>query len=226
MFNNLFSSTGRIGRLEYGISVVLYFTAVTIVRVICENNNGLIGLFHIPLLWFLFAQGAKRCHDVNNSGWYQIIPFYFLWMVFQEGTTGLNDYGYKTENQEQPLTPKPHVNRYSIDNTVYHNPKPQLQHNVPLANVVQSLQQQRPVSNQQTVLEVANVNYALTQDVLKKLRLLDKANGLSYTLNGTTASITINHNNTSRSLLDDLYRIMPNIDVYDIKSGSISIKIK
>lgn len=47
----------------------------------------------VPFLWFILAQGCKRCHDRNNSGWYQIIPFYVLWMLFADGDVGENDYG-------------------------------------------------------------------------------------------------------------------------------------
>lgn len=47
----------------------------------------------IPYLWFIWAQGAKRCHDRGNSGWFQIIPFYGLWMLFAEGEVGTNEYG-------------------------------------------------------------------------------------------------------------------------------------
>jgi uncharacterized membrane protein YhaH (DUF805 family) len=47
----------------------------------------------IPLLWFVWAQGAKRCHDLGQSGWYQIIPFYVLWMIFGSGKNGINRYG-------------------------------------------------------------------------------------------------------------------------------------
>ncbi len=43
--------------------------------------------------WFFFAQGAKRCHDRNNSGWYQINPVYFLWMLLGDGDEYENDYG-------------------------------------------------------------------------------------------------------------------------------------
>ena len=67
-----------------------------------ELPDGIMYILMIPVYWFIFAQGAKRCHDRGNSGWYQIIPFYVLWMLFAEGDTGENNYGddpkEKTEN--------------------------------------------------------------------------------------------------------------------------------
>lgn len=53
----------------------------------------LIILTIVPAYWFLWAQGAKRCHDRGNSGWYQIIPFYFLIMLFGGSADGINNYG-------------------------------------------------------------------------------------------------------------------------------------
>jgi uncharacterized membrane protein YhaH (DUF805 family) len=45
------------------------------------------------MIWFLWAQNAKRCHDRGNSGWYQLIPFYFLVLLFGDGEEGENEYG-------------------------------------------------------------------------------------------------------------------------------------
>ncbi|MES2486263.1 MAG: DUF805 domain-containing protein, partial [Bacteroidota bacterium] len=94
VFNNLFSSRGRIRRLEYGLSLVFYFVGYTILMNLMKgNSNNVLSLIIIPLLWFLLTQGAKRCHDINNSGWCQLIPFYFLWMIFKEGASCTNNYG-------------------------------------------------------------------------------------------------------------------------------------
>ena len=46
-----------------------------------------------PIVWIVFAQEAKRCHDRGNSGWYQLIPYYVLWMIFGDGDEFDNDDG-------------------------------------------------------------------------------------------------------------------------------------
>jgi uncharacterized membrane protein YhaH (DUF805 family) len=50
-------------------------------------------IFVIPALWFFWAQGAKRCHDLSMSGWYQIIPLFPLYLIFANGETVANTYG-------------------------------------------------------------------------------------------------------------------------------------
>lgn len=94
MFSKPFSFEGRIRRMEYAISLIIYLFLVVIVNSIVESGEApMLGLSYIPLLWFLWGQGAKRCHDIGQSGWFQIIPFYFLWMIFATGERGLNKYG-------------------------------------------------------------------------------------------------------------------------------------
>jgi uncharacterized membrane protein YhaH (DUF805 family) len=96
MFKNLFSFSGRIRRTEYGITYLIYFVSSLTITFLSEMG-GTAGMFfylgYFPLLWLLAAQGAKRCHDRDNTGWYQIIPFYGFWMLFAEGDTGENRYG-------------------------------------------------------------------------------------------------------------------------------------
>jgi len=95
MFSNPFSFDGRIRRSEYGISFFIFFVGLVIINAIGSSNKdaAMIFLAYIPLYWFCWAQGAKRCHDVGNSGWWQIIPFYVLWLIFQDGHAGFNEYG-------------------------------------------------------------------------------------------------------------------------------------
>ena len=99
MFANPFSFNGRIRRTEYGISYILYIIIYLanmglVINEYREPSNPVIFLLiMIPAFWFLLAQGAKRCHDVGHSGWYQLIPFYVLWMLFQDGQRGTNEYG-------------------------------------------------------------------------------------------------------------------------------------
>lgn len=92
MFSAPFSFEGRIRRTEYGISFIIYYLGYGIIAAIA-NSTSILFIAFIPLLWFLLAQGAKRCHDRGNSGWYQIIPFYVFWMLFAEGDANKNEYG-------------------------------------------------------------------------------------------------------------------------------------
>ena len=70
MFKKPFSFEGRIRRTEYGLSLIIYFFPAFIFRVAAEAGAGasVFVIFYIPVLWFLWAQGAKRCHDLGNSG--------------------------------------------------------------------------------------------------------------------------------------------------------------
>jgi len=95
MFKNPFSFEGRIRRTEYGVSFIIYAVIAVIVNAIISSSSdaAILGIAYIPMLWFLWAQGAKRCHDLGNNGWWQIIPFYALWLLFQDGQHGSNQYG-------------------------------------------------------------------------------------------------------------------------------------
>lgn len=106
MFKNPFSFEGRIRRTEYGLSLIAAAVGRVFVTMILASGNqeglGFLNLlFQVPFLWFFWAQGAKRCHDVGINGWYQLIPFCPLYLIFASGEEGSNEYGEnpKVENQ-------------------------------------------------------------------------------------------------------------------------------
>ena len=96
MFSNLFSFEGRIRRTEFGISVLIYSIVAPFANMLLQSDEApIIGFsIFIPLLWFQLSQGAKRCHDLGNNGWWQIVPFYLFWLLFQDGQPRLNKYGH------------------------------------------------------------------------------------------------------------------------------------
>ncbi|MAQ70103.1 MAG: hypothetical protein CMD23_03300 [Flavobacteriales bacterium] len=96
MFQAPFSFKGRIRRLEFGITFIIISIWNMIIRIGYYEEWML--FLTIPLMWFQWAQGAKRCHDRNCSGWWQLVPFYALWMLFAEGTRGPNKYGPDPKN--------------------------------------------------------------------------------------------------------------------------------
>ncbi len=96
MFKSLFSFSGRIRRLEFGLTYILCFFTLALSSLLVDYNEFLDSIFALILIlsyWVLFAQGAKRCHDIGHSGFYQLIPFYIFVMLFQEGVGKENKYG-------------------------------------------------------------------------------------------------------------------------------------
>ncbi|OGU71015.1 MAG: hypothetical protein A2V93_02655 [Ignavibacteria bacterium RBG_16_34_14] len=50
-------------------------------------------ILQIGLMIFILIQGIKRMHDVDNSGWYILIPIFSLFLLFTDGTVGPNRFG-------------------------------------------------------------------------------------------------------------------------------------
>lgn len=90
MFKRPFSFNGRIRRTEYCLSFLIYMIWYGVINAIMATPDPSVGaslfvlISFIPMIWFLWAQNAKRCHDRGNSGWYQLIPFYFLSLCLEE----------------------------------------------------------------------------------------------------------------------------------------------
>lgn len=95
MFKKPFSFEGRIRRTEYGISYIIYLFVASALSFLNTDygSESILLILYIPLIWFMLAQGAKRCHDRSASAWYQIIPFYVFWMLFANSIEGENEYG-------------------------------------------------------------------------------------------------------------------------------------
>lgn len=126
MFNNVFSFSGRIRRMEYGLSYLMFIVFNTVISVffgyMLESSDrvsvmALSYILYIPLLFCLYSQGAKRCHDINKSGWMQLIPFYFIYLIFKEGDFHLNRYG--DSSKEISIETKDAAIRDSYDDVRY-----------------------------------------------------------------------------------------------------------
>jgi len=96
MFQSPFSFNGRIRRSEFGFSVIIYAVFYVLLLSIMGSESekmGFLGILFLPMVWFIWAQAAKRCHDLGKSGFWQLVPFYFLWLLFQDGQFFENEYG-------------------------------------------------------------------------------------------------------------------------------------
>ena len=211
MFKKTFSFDGRIRRTEYGLSLIFYFITVSLVNVVVEQSHGdgkIFILAYIPALWFLWAQGAKRCHDMDKSGWFQIIPFYVLWMIFIEGDSFLNKYGDNPKLQSKT----------KINSVVKNVDSEQL--------IIPIIDNDSTIKNNVTNMEVLNVNYSNFQDVLRQLRNIPFVKSLNNTLLDSTGSIIITHDNTTQYLSNEFKKTIEGINILDVSEGTIIIKIK
>ncbi len=105
-------SKGRIDRSAYLGWIIVYL----FILIIADSNGTdghfdfknesektqetIWGLVKIIGFFFILNKGAKRCHDFNRSGWWQLIPFYFIYMIFRKGDLHENNYGPINNNSE------------------------------------------------------------------------------------------------------------------------------
>lgn len=103
-FQKPFSFEGRISRGEFFLSWIIFYVSVILfhisgiylIELMFENPNdfqAFVAVIYIPAFWFKWAQGAKRCHDRGNSGWFQLIPFYIFVLLFAKGDIGETGWG-------------------------------------------------------------------------------------------------------------------------------------
>jgi uncharacterized membrane protein YhaH (DUF805 family) len=112
MFKKPFSFIGRIRRLEYGLTVIAYVALILGVQAMDAIGMRFVNLLTLPAIFMLWAQGAKRCHDLGKNGWWQIIPLYVIVLIFQPGTGELNEYGYppRRTKEEKDMSLESEIN--------------------------------------------------------------------------------------------------------------------
>lgn len=103
-----FSFSGRIGRTEYWLTIIILSLINIFLTFMIVNaggpDDGVIVAYLIYLIissWLMIAQSTKRCHDLGHSGWWQLIPFYGLWLLFDKGDgENPNEYGESTKQHK------------------------------------------------------------------------------------------------------------------------------
>ena len=105
MFKDPFSFKGRIRRLEYLITIVIYCIVYFSLWFLTRGTT-----YGVEVFWSMFlissyifiAQGTKRCHDIGENGFYQFIPFYFFWLIIEDGIPKKNKYGLNPKGLKGP----------------------------------------------------------------------------------------------------------------------------
>lgn len=91
----------HIEKLMYVVGFVAWFASFLLFDIEhSDGNGGVILLFlacTVAFFWFLYAQCAKRCHDLGKSGAWMFVPFWNILLFFAEGEKGENQYGQGTE---------------------------------------------------------------------------------------------------------------------------------
>lgn len=102
-----FSFKGRIGRLQlilsYVVGFVAWFASFFLFDIEHSDGNGGVILLFLActavFLWFIYAQCAKRCHDLGKSGAWMFVPFWNVLLFFAEGEEQDNQYGQGTATE-------------------------------------------------------------------------------------------------------------------------------
>jgi uncharacterized membrane protein YhaH (DUF805 family) len=99
-----FSFEGRIGRQTFWLKYFLPWLGINIVAGIIDGVTGVpaVGLVvGLVGIWVGIAAGAKRCHDRDRTGWFQLIALIpiigIIWLLvemgFLKGSEGENRFG-------------------------------------------------------------------------------------------------------------------------------------
>jgi uncharacterized membrane protein YhaH (DUF805 family) len=106
MFVHPFSFNGRINRKEYVFAILIFYAYLILAAVILIPFSDYLGVdactillvfMSLPCLYFLLAEGSKRCHDFGVSGWLQlltiVVPIFIFILIFIPRKKFDNEYG-------------------------------------------------------------------------------------------------------------------------------------
>lgn len=101
VMRNYANFQGRARRSEYWYALLVYLvisiiaSGLDVVLGIADGNgNGPIGiLVALGHLFPMIALAARRMHDVDKSGWFQLIPLYSFYLCVKNGDIGTNRFG-------------------------------------------------------------------------------------------------------------------------------------
>ncbi|ATN35229.1 DUF805 domain-containing protein [Rhizobium sp. ACO-34A] len=75
-FRNYVEFSGRASRSEFWYSMLFVFI-VTLVADVLDPTEVISGAFSLAILLPTIAVAARRLHDINRSGWHQILSYFF-----------------------------------------------------------------------------------------------------------------------------------------------------
>jgi uncharacterized membrane protein YhaH (DUF805 family) len=94
---------GRASRREFWyfvlanviISILLTFVEVTVRSILGippmhNDESALANIYSLLIIVPSVAVAARRLHDIDKSGWWQLVPFYNLYLFLQKGHPGTN----------------------------------------------------------------------------------------------------------------------------------------
>lgn len=87
MFKDPLSVCGRIRRTEF-ILTQIFYAIVYFFVLIFEKNKSVDRWIEMTMLLPMYpviSRSAKRCHDLDKSGLYKLVPFSALVMFFSAG---------------------------------------------------------------------------------------------------------------------------------------------
>lgn len=93
IFSHWYSFNGRSRRTEYwAINAVISLLAPSIINLF--DTNVIVGvILTAVLVYFSGAVLVRRCHDINVSGWYALIPFFAVVAALKDSYDLCNRYG-------------------------------------------------------------------------------------------------------------------------------------